>query len=198
MWEKMSKSIEINYEDCLRQREAAMVYVEFINKLLQMNTRDSFLQFVQLYMQEDFVQNYMASRSELISGRVLAMITCDELALERPVLYAERFKDLDHFILAWDELKFCLWELEFIGDEETKKHFWSIVSENQISDVVLKYLLHTSAVEKKIDLVRITEMALSENDVRLASLLLQQGCDLCPEDEEIPRLLKELQAAIGG
>lgn len=195
----MKKMVQIiDYETCMKQKEAAKTYAAWINDRLRLHTRDAWNQFVQLYMQEEFVHNYMASTSELISGRVLAMITCDELVLEKTMLYADQFDSLEQFILAWDEWKFALWEMEFLSDESAKDHFMNMIAEKHISDITLKYLLHTSAVDKKDCLLQIAERVLEAGDAKMALLLLQHGCELCPEDQEIPQLLKELQAVIGG
>lgn len=181
------------------QRESAEIYEQLVDKLLLMGTREALLQLVQLYTQDNFVQKYMTTRSALISGRILAMITCDELALNRTSLYGERFQSLDQFILEWDKLKFQLWELEFFGGEEIEQDFWAFICAHHISDIVLKYLLYTSAVHKKQTLLKIVNIALSVGgDVQLALLILSHGCELCPEDEEIPQLLEKLRAAVGG
>lgn len=194
----MEMTTEIDYEKCLKQREAADMYIQLVDKLLQMHTGQALLQFVQLYMEEDFVKNYMASRSELLSGRVLAMITCDELVLDRSEFYAQQFANLEQFIFMWDELRFRLWEMEFFGDEASRERFMILIAENGVSDITLKYLLYTSAVNKKECLLQIADYVLTNGDVKMALLLLQHGCELCPEDQEIPQLLEELQMAIGG
>lgn len=181
------------------KRESAEAYVQLIDKLLLMGTRDALLRFVQLYMQENFVKYYMTAKSELISGRVLAMIACDELALGRDLLYSGQFQNLEQFILAWDKLKFQLWELEFFGGTEAERSFFNHISACHVSDIALKYLLHTSAVYKKQTLLQIVNIALKlGKDVQLGLRLLGHGCELYPEDKEIPQLLVKLQAAVGG
>lgn len=181
----------------MKQGESTALYVQCLNKLLQLNTRDAMYQFVQIYLQEDFAQNIMVKASLLLSGRVLGMITCDELALDRPVLYAEAFRSLEEFTLEWDELKFRLWELEFFGGAETESEFLSYIKLHRISDIALKYLFHTSAFHKKRALLETASLLLTDGAAEFALLLLQHGCELLPQDEELPRLLSELEAVTG-
>jgi hypothetical protein len=175
------------------------MYLEQINQWLHQRNREALYQMVQLYLQEEFSKEYLPKKSELVSGRILAAITNDELALDRKVLYAEQFSGIDDFLTAWNELKFCLWEMEFLGGDKALEAMLLAINEGQVTDIALKYLISSSAVYKKQALLTICGGLLSVGgDIMKALWLLARGCELFPEDTEVRELFSQLSETLGG
>lgn len=172
-------------------------YAQQIEKLLNRHTSETINEILTLYQQKDFLEQYVPCLTELLYVRILAEITREERAVYGADRMIEQFFTIEAFVEEWEQLKAKLWELEYGFDENAEERFYQYVMNRNYSLVVLKYLIGTSAIDRKEMIMRVTTVFLNHGQTDPALELLEMGLQLCRGDEDLLKIRGQLLTALG-
>lgn len=184
-------------ENSLSYEPQAKLYAEQIDHWLNRHTADDIDEIVKLYRQQEFLEQYMSCSTELLYARILAEITREELTLYGEAKLIGQFFSIQAFTDEWEELKAKLWELEYGFDENSEERFYQYYLNRNYSLTVLKYLIGTSAIDRKEMIMLVTTVFLNHGQTDPALELLEIGLQLCKGDGDIQKIRGQLLTALG-
>ena len=95
------------------------------------------------------------------------------------------------------EIRFLLWRIEFLGEENAKEQLLIYIVENRVSPYFLSRVVSTITGDKKKMLLQISELALEAGMLRHTYRLLLELQVFEPEAKEIKSMLQDLEAVSG-
>lgn len=184
-------------EHTLQYKPKATQYEEQIEQLLNQHTPETINEILTLYQQQDFLEQYVPCLTELLYVRILAEITREERTVYGADRLIGQFFSMEAFVQEWEQLKAKLWELEYGFDENAEERFYQYVMNRNYSLIVLKYLIGTSAIDRKEMVMLVTTVFLNHGQIDPALELLEMGLQLCRGDEDLQKIRGQLLTALG-
>ena len=184
-------------ESTLQYEPKAKEYAEQIDGLLNQHTAEDIDRILNLYQQKEFLEYYTTCSTQLIYARILAEITREERSVYGEEKLIGQFLDIETFMEEWEQLKSLLWELEYRFDENCEERFYQHIRNRSYSFVGLKYLIVTSAIDRKEMLMLITTIFLNHGQLNPAMELLEIGLQLCCGDADLQNIRGQLLTALG-
>ena len=191
------KTAEHYQESSLMYVPQANRYAQQIEQLLNRHTPETINEILKLYQQQDFLEQYVPCLTELLYARILAEITREERTMYGADRMIGQFYSIEAFTEEWEQLKAKLWELEYGFDENAEERFYQYVMNRNYSLIVLKYLIGTSAIDRKEMVMLVTTVFLNHGQIDPALELLEMGLQLCRGDEDLQKIRGQLLTALG-
>lgn len=124
-------------------RERKRTDLQRMNRLLEEQKYD---EIVHLFIQEGYAAFY-STRNAFVNINLAVKIYIREEGLENHVFW--NIKSMEQLQQKIQRLKFLIWRLEYVGDDETKELLLLYLTEHRPSNWLIKYLIITTALDKK-------------------------------------------------
>lgn len=140
------KNEEDNYAlNCQR----ADIFVDKINEMLGSHTDKDFDVLCMLFNQKEFLSETARYSTKLMYAYVM-MVIISKAKRGNEDKYVMDCYSIDEFMDKWRELKFLIFEIEFLGLEESIVKIRKKIKENNLSEILIDELIDTSALDKKL------------------------------------------------
>lgn len=107
------------------------------------------------------------------------------------------FDSIEGILAFIQEIKFRLWRVEFDMEDDAGEQFMKLVDRYQMSNCLLKYMVHVAGMDKVKLLLKLSIMFLDRNMISKAFALLKYADELSPGTEEILCTMANLCLQVG-
>ncbi len=148
------RSFDSYKKEILDKREKAFEYVSKIDRLINDGSTEAVAEFLAIFSNKDFLHDYLKVDERLSYGYILARITLKEMENDNAVYFFRMADSLNSMIELINYIRFLIWEVEFLENEESAGILTGYINDNKISRNALSELISMTAVDK----VRISEI----------------------------------------
>ncbi len=198
----------MNFEDYIQDEEKAeykwtenhlaqeKVILEQIDEMLLDSTVKSRQNLLYLLHNKDLLTIY-ESRTPFAYLKIIIRIYEKELQSGELITILDMGSSHEELISKLTQLKFYLWRIIFIDDEQSHQSIIEFIQQNHVSPYMLQYLVLIVSVNKDQLLLKLVNLFLERNMFRYAFHMLDYLVHLFPNNENYLYLAAKFSESIG-